>query len=246
MWALRYTSRVLARVVSRPLRLSEMLTPDRCSIIGEVAQAHDGSLGMAHAFIDAVARAGADAVKFQTHIAAAESTPSRALAREFSLQDETRYEYWRRMEFTEAQWAGLAQHAAERGSPSSARPSRKRRSRCSSASGSTPGRSRPARSATRRCSIASATRRPVLVSTGMSPMAEIDAAAARLPGGRRADRRACSARSSIRARPNRVGLNLLSEFRRRYECPVGLSDHSGTIFPALAAARSARTSSKCT
>jgi sialic acid synthase SpsE len=38
-------------------------------VIGEVGQAHDGSLGTAHAFIDA----GADAVKFQTHIAAAES-----------------------------------------------------------------------------------------------------------------------------------------------------------------------------
>ena len=43
-------------------------------IVAEVAQAHDGSLGMAHAFIDAAADAGADAVKFQTHIASAEST----------------------------------------------------------------------------------------------------------------------------------------------------------------------------
>jgi N,N'-diacetyllegionaminate synthase len=32
-----------------------------CLIIGEVAQAHDGSLGTAHAFIDAIADAGADA-----------------------------------------------------------------------------------------------------------------------------------------------------------------------------------------
>jgi N,N'-diacetyllegionaminate synthase len=42
---------------------------DRVAVIGEVGQAHDGSLGTAHAFIDAVA----DAVKFQTHIASAES-----------------------------------------------------------------------------------------------------------------------------------------------------------------------------
>lgn len=48
----------------------------RCLIVGEVAQSHDGSLGMAHAFIDAIADAGADAVKFQTHIAGEESTPS--------------------------------------------------------------------------------------------------------------------------------------------------------------------------
>jgi N,N'-diacetyllegionaminate synthase len=38
-------------------------------IIAEIAQAHDGSLGMAHAYIDAAADAGVDGVKFQTHIA---------------------------------------------------------------------------------------------------------------------------------------------------------------------------------
>ena len=43
-------------------------------LIAEVAQAHDGSLGTAHAFIDAAAQAGADAIKFQTHLAEAEST----------------------------------------------------------------------------------------------------------------------------------------------------------------------------
>ena len=42
-----------------------------CMIVGEVGQGHDGSLGLAHAFIDAIANAGADAVKFQTHIASA-------------------------------------------------------------------------------------------------------------------------------------------------------------------------------
>ena len=46
-----------------------------CIVVGEVAQSHDGSLGLAHAFVDAIAAAGADAVKFQTHIASAESTP---------------------------------------------------------------------------------------------------------------------------------------------------------------------------
>src|SRR5262245_38219421 len=32
-----------------------------------------------------------------------------------------------------------------------------------------------------------------------------------------------------------VGLNILEEMRRRYSCSVGLSDHSGTPYPALAA-----------
>jgi N-acetylneuraminate synthase len=35
--------------------------------------------------------------------------------------------------------------------------------------------------------------------------------------------------------PEKVGLNLISSFRKQYDCPVGLSDHSGTIYPGLAA-----------
>jgi N-acetylneuraminate synthase len=36
--------------------------------------------------------------------------------------------------------------------------------------------------------------------------------------------------------PEAVGLNLLGEFRTRYDCAVGLSDHSAKIYPGLAAA----------
>ena len=87
----------------------------RCFIIGEIAQTHDGSLGTAHAYIDAIAAAGADAIKFQTHFAAAESSLGEPWRVKFSKQDETRYDYWQRMEFTPEQWRGLAEHTAERG-----------------------------------------------------------------------------------------------------------------------------------
>ena len=55
-----------------------------CFLIAEIAQAHDGSLGTAHAYIDAVAGSGRSAVKFQTHIAAAESTPAEPFRVKFS------------------------------------------------------------------------------------------------------------------------------------------------------------------
>ncbi len=69
-------------------------------LIAEVAQAHDGSLGTAHAFVDAAARAGADAIKFQTHLAEAESTRDEPFRVPFSRQDSSRYEYWQRTAFS--------------------------------------------------------------------------------------------------------------------------------------------------
>src|ERR1700741_1371106 len=101
--------------MSKPEDALAGLGQGRCLIIGEVALTHDGSINLAHAFVDAIAAAGADAVKFQTHIAAAESTPSEPFRVTFSRQDATRYDYWKRMEFTEDQWRGLANHARERG-----------------------------------------------------------------------------------------------------------------------------------
>ena len=91
------------------------LRPGRCRVIAEVGQSHDGSLGTAHAFIDAIAEAGADAVKFQMHIASAESSPDEPWRVKFSPQDDTRFDYWKRMEFKEAQWGELKAHAEDKG-----------------------------------------------------------------------------------------------------------------------------------
>lgn len=84
-------------------------------LIAEVAQAHDGNLNIAHAFIEAVSKTGADAIKFQTHYAAEETSELEEWRTRFSRIDETRYGYWQRMEFTPEEWLGLARHASEVG-----------------------------------------------------------------------------------------------------------------------------------
>ncbi len=214
---------------------SNELTFDDCLIIGEVAQAHDGSLGTAHAFIDAIADAGADAVKFQTHLAAAESTVREPWRVRFSPQDATRYDYWKRMEFSEEQWSGLRAHADDRGllflsSPFSVEAvellSRVGVAAWKVASGEVnhvPLFDRMLE-----------TGLPFLLSTGMSPLAEIDAAVARVQA-RQLPLAVLQCTSAYPCTAEQVGLNLLSDFRRRYDCPIGLSDHSGTVFPGLAA-----------
>jgi len=208
----------------------------RCLIVGEVAQAHDGSLGQAHAFIDAIAHAGADAVKFQTHIAAAESTPGEPWRVPFSRQDASRYDYWRRMEFTEAQWAELKRHADDRNlkflsSPFSLEAvellSRVGVWAWKIASGEL---TNPVALA-----LMAETKSPFILSTGMSTIAEIDEAVARIRRtGQSLTVLQCTSRYPCP--PEQVGLNLLDEFRKRYACAVGLSDHTGSIYAGLAAA----------
>ena len=84
-------------------------------VVAEIGNNHDGSIRQAEQLIEAAAEAGADAVKFQTHIAAAESTAAEPWRVKFSQQDKSRFDYWRRMEFTAEQWQGLRQHANDVG-----------------------------------------------------------------------------------------------------------------------------------
>jgi len=204
-------------------------------LIAEVAQAHDGSLGTAHAFIDAAADAGADAIKYQTHIADAESTLDEPFRVKFSKQDDTRLDYWRRMEFTQEQWAGLAAHAAERdlhflsSAFSLEAVALLRRLDVpvwKIASGEVRTRGMVA--------AICADEKPVLVSTGMSPWADIDAAVQAIrEAGCPVAVLQCVSRYPTPLTD--VGLNVMDDMRGRYDCPVGLSDHSGQPWPALTA-----------
>ena len=204
--------------------------------MAEVAQAHDGSLGNAHAYVDAIARAGADAVKFQTHIASAESSTREPWRVKFSAQDDSRYAYWKRMEFSFEQWLGLKQHAEER------------KLEFLSSPFSLEAATMLERIGIRAWKVASGelnnpqlldyvmhTRRPLLLSTGMSTLAEIDTAVRRMRSAN-TEFAILQCTSAYPCPAEKVGLNLLPYYRQRYDCPVGLSDHSGTVYPGLAAA----------
>jgi N-acetylneuraminate synthase len=216
--------------------LREPRSGSACSVVAEVSQSHDGSLGMAHAFVDAAAEAGADAIKFQTHIATAEGTRDEPWRTRFSRQDETRFDYWRRMEFTPEQWHGLKAHADKRGlhflsSPFSLAAvellTRVGVAAWKVASGEI--NNDPLLDAMAVSGL------PIMLSTGMSPMAEIDSAVDRV---RRygVPLAVLQCTSMYPCPPELVGFNLIPEFRERYGCAVGLSDHSATIYAGLAAA----------
>lgn len=228
-----------ARATSATTSLREQVRPGNgpgCLVVVEVGQAHDGSLGTAHAFIDAAATVGADAVKFQTHLADAESTAEEPWRVPFSPQDERRIDYWRRMELDEQQWQGLRQHAHEQGLAFTSSPF------------STDAVALLQRVGVDAWKVASgelanvvlldavaASGEPVLVSTGMSPWHEVDAALARAAAGG-ATVAAMQCTSEYPCPPERLGFNVLAELRRRHAGPVGFSDHSGSPHAAVVAA----------
>ncbi|MBO9606990.1 MAG: N-acetylneuraminate synthase family protein [Paenibacillaceae bacterium] len=217
-------------------QLQSLFRHKSCLLVAEVGQAHDGSLGTAYAMVDAAAEAGADAVKFQTHIAAEESTPAEPWRVPFSVQDKSRYEYWKRMEFSSEMWFGLAAYARSKGllflsSPFSV-----------AAADMLAGLDMPL------WKVASgevanlplidrmlATGAPLLISTGLCTIDELDACVARArSAGREFLVLQCT--TAYPCPPEKIGLNLLDYYSDRYQCRVGLSDHSGTIFPGIVAA----------
>ncbi len=210
---------------------------NRCFVIAEVAQAHDGSLGFAHSFIDLASNSGVDAIKFQTHIASEESTYDEEFRVNFSYEDKTRFDYWERMEFSPNQWKSLASYAESKGliflsSPFSVEavkildeinvPAWK------IGSGELGNFDMLEH-------IAS-TKKPVLISSGMSTFEEISKTIDFL--------RECQndiqiglfqCTTEYPTQPENIGLNLINELKLKFNCPVGLSDHSGDMIPPIAA-----------
>jgi len=205
-------------------------------IIAEIAQAHDGSLGTAHAYIDALAETGVDAVKFQTHIAEAESSVHEPFRVKFSKQDATRYDYWKRMSFSPDQWKGLKDHCEDKNLEFISSPFSNAAVDLLEELG------------VKRYKIGSGevsnwlmlekiakTGKPIMLSSGMSSWDEMDATVEFLRAfGNPLSILQCT--TAYPTRPDQWGLNVISQLKERYKLPVGFSDHSGEIFACSAAA----------
>jgi N-acetylneuraminate synthase len=155
----------------------------------------------------------------------------------FSHEDATRFDYWKRMEFSEEQWQSLVDHARERelmflSSPFSLEAvellERVGVPAWKIASGEV--------SNMPLLRHVAATGKPVLLSSGMSGWAELDAAVATVrETNPDVELAVLQCTSAYPVAPEDIGLNVVGELQRRYKTPVGLSDHSGSIYPSLGA-----------
>ncbi len=204
-------------------------------IIAEIGQAHEGSLGIAHSYIDALARTGVDAIKWQTHIAEAESSAKEPFRVKFSYEDDTRIDYWKRMEFTPEQWKGLKEHCEEKGMEFISSPFSNAAVDLLEEIG------------VKRYKIGSGevsnflmlekiarTGKPVILSSGMSSFEELDQTIGFLQDfGNELSILQCTTAYPTKA--EEWGLNVITDLIERYNLPVGFSDHSGDIYACLAA-----------
>lgn len=203
--------------------------------IAEIGQAHDGSLGAVHAYIDAVSKTGCSAIKFQTHIAEAESSIHEPFRVKFSKQDKTRFDYWKRMEFSKEQWLDIKKHCDEVGLEFMSSPFSNAAVELLEDVG------------VKRYKVGSGevnnflllekiaqTKKPVIISSGMSSFEELDKSVAFLKA-KDVDLSILQCTTAYPTSPEQYGLNVIRELRKRYKVPIGFSDHSSSIEACIAA-----------
>ena len=202
-------------------------------IIAEIGSVHDGSFGNACKLIEAAAVCGADAVKFQTHIAAAETLHDAPMPHFFS--GESRFEYFERTAFSPSQWKELKRVCQASGVAFLSSPFSLEAVDLLEDVG-VDAYKVPSGEVTNipLMKRIAETRKPVLLSSGMSCWPELDAAMAALEPGGPVTVLQCA--SAYPCPPEQVGLNVIGEMRERYGVAVGYSDHTSGVVAGVAAA----------
>jgi sialic acid synthase SpsE len=203
-------------------------------VIAEVGSVHDGSFGNAHKLVELAAECGADAVKFQTHIAAAETLRNAPMPPYF--KGEPRFDYFERTGFSLVQWKALAAHAKQS------------RIEFISSPFSIAAVELLEQVGVHRYKIPSGevtnlpmldvigrTGKQVLLSSGMSNWGELDAAVDTLKRHHH-DVVVLQCTSAYPCPDERVGLNVIGEMAARWGLSVGYSDHTHDNHAAFAAA----------
>lgn len=203
-------------------------------LIAEIAQGHDGSVGFAKSFVKLAKDVGADYVKFQTHMAEFETSEYDDWRVKFSDQDASRYSYWKRMEFSEEEWFSLRHYCNQLNigfisSPFSVEAvnllNRLEVPFFKIASGEVSNV--PMLEEIKR------SKKDVIISTGLSTDEQLDELVSFF-GPKKVTLLHCVSEYPVPA--EHAFLNKIDYLKETYpHCRIGLSDHSGEVYPSLLA-----------
>ncbi len=209
---------------------------EKIKIIAEIGSVHDGSFGNAKCLIKAASECGADAVKFQTHLADAETLKDAPSPSYF--KDESRWDYFKRTAFTFEQYRLLKEYSEKD---------------CQVEFISSPFSSEavdflealglstykiPSGEITNLPLLkkVAQTGKNIILSSGMSSWQELDDAIDTLKNNNCGNLSIMQCTSEYPCPPRNSGINLLKEMKNRYQIPIGFSDHTaGITMPVMAA-----------
>jgi N-acetylneuraminate synthase len=201
-------------------------------VIAEIGNNHDGSIRQAERLIEAAAEAGADAVKFQTHITEAEMLPSTPTPPHF---DEPRWDFTKRMELSKDAHVRLKAFAEERGLVFFSSPFSVEAVELLEEVG-VPAYKVASGELTNPplLEAIAATGRPVLLSSGMSGIEDVERAAATLRS-HGSELLVMQCTSNYPCPPELVNLRAMATMGERLGAPYGLSDHTPDVWTSVAA-----------
>jgi len=214
-------------------------------IVAEAGVNHNGDMSLARRLVEVAADAGADAVKFQTFSTDAlvsREAPKATYQRETTGDGESQRDMLARLELTVDQHAELQQRCGKRGLIFFSAPFDERAADALE-SLDVPLFKIPSGEITNLPLLRhiAAKGRPVILSTGMSTVDEVEAAVAAIRDSGDPPLALLHCLSAYPAPAAEMNLRAMDVLRQRFGVPVGLSDHTLGIEVAVAAvARGAR------
>lgn len=203
-------------------------------VIAEIGSMHDGSFGNATKAVELAQHIGADAVKFQTHLAQYETVKNAPNPSYF--KGEPRYDYFKRTAFSTTQWKELKAFCDELAITFISSPFSKEAVDLLEDVGVQKYKI-PSGEVTNieLLEAAANTGKPIILSSGMSNWEELDNAVQVLQRGDVQELTVLQCSSAYPCPIERVGLNIIKEIKHRYGCIAGFSDHTSTNYAAFAA-----------
>lgn len=212
--------------MSRKVKIGDKLVGDGepCFVIAEIGLNHNGDIKLAKKLIDAAALAGCDAVKFQKRTPELCVPPAqRNVQRETPWGVMTYLEYRYRVEFGEEEYAEIDRYCKEKGVAWFAscwdEPSVDFIEKFSPACYKVASASL---TDVKLLTHTAATGRPIMISTGMSTMEEIEAGAKLINPEKLLIAHATSTYPCV---PEELNLRMIGTLKARFDAPIGYSGH---------------------
>jgi N,N'-diacetyllegionaminate synthase len=208
-------------------------------IVAEAGVNHNGDAAMARRLVDAAAESGADAVKFQTFTVDAlltRAAPKAGYQVETTGAGESQREMLARLELGAGELAQLRDRAAKHGLVFFSAPFDEKSADALEALGVALFKI-PSGEITNLPLLrhVAAKGRPVILSTGMASLEEVDQAVAAIREGGHPPLAVLHCLSAYPAPVAEMNLRAMDTLAARFGCPVGLSDHTLGIEIAVAA-----------